>query len=251
MNTNWEKLILKNFDQASPTYKNVAGLQQIYAMKLANHCAQKSIPSGLWVDLGSGTGLLANELERIDPQQSVLRIDGSKKMLMQHPRNKPKKLFNLNSGLPNLIKPPTLIASNFVLHWLDHPEEKLKEWFSVLPNGGWLAITYPVHGSFPEWHEAAKAADVTCTALPLPSKELLLNTIKKEYIQFESVESFTQEAPQVTSLLKQFIEFGAQTTPYASLKVSEWRKLKKSWPISKSTHFKQLTWLIQILLAKK
>ena len=127
----------------------------------------------------------------------------------------------------------------------------LKEWFSVLPHGGWLAITYPVHGSFPEWHNAAIKANVNCTALPLPNHHSLLNVLKKEKILFNKLETYIQEGQGVTSLLKQFVKFGAQTTPHESLKISQWRKLQKSWSIPTRARHPQLTWLIQILLAQK
>ena len=251
MSKNWQNLIVKNFDEASYRYTSVATIQKFYAAKLAKYCSNFSVPSGLWVDLGSGTGLLANALEEIKPNQSVVRVDGAENMLIGHPKAKPTKIFNLNNGLPDLIKPPALIASSFVLHWLNKPEERLKEWFSALAPGGWLAISCPIRGSFPEWHDAATKANVKCTALPLPSQNSLLNGINQENIRFNKIETFTQEAPRVTSLLKQFVQFGAQSTPHKSLTVSQWRELQKSWLISKSTYHPKLTWFIQVLLAQK
>ena len=251
MKQNLQRLVIQNFDDASQKYNSVAILQKIFASKLAQQCSKKPLLPGPWFDLGSGTGLLANELERIFPTQSVIRVDGSENMLKQHPENKTKKIFNLNSGLPKLTEPPTLIASSFVLHWLNKPEERLKEWFDALAPGGWLAIACPVKGSFPEWHNAAKKANVVCTALPLPSPDLLLAKIERQHIRFDRLESFTQEAPRVTSLLKPFVRFGAQASMYESLTISQWRRLQKSWLISNGKSFPRLTWSIQILLAQK
>ncbi len=251
MNSNWQRLIIHNFNEASDRYLNVAELQKKIAINLAEKCSKESISSGLWLDLGSGTGLLANALEKIHSNQSVVRVDASESMLIQHPQDKVTELCDLNTGLPNLSKPPTLIASSFVLHWLKYPEERLKEWFSALAPGGWLAIACPVKGSFPEWHYAAQKAHVPCTALPLPSKELLLKKIKPTNIAFNKLDVVTQESTRVTSLLKQFSKYGAQTTPHKSLTISQWRRLQKSWPKTKPTHCAQLTWLIQVLLAQK
>ena len=58
------KSVLENFDNASYKYNNGASLQKVFAKKLAKQCTKRRVNPGLWVDLGSGTGLLANELEK-------------------------------------------------------------------------------------------------------------------------------------------------------------------------------------------
>ncbi len=251
MRTDWHKLVIKNFDAASYQYNNGAFLQKVFAQKLADQCKKRNLLPGIWIDLGSGTGLLANELEKQTCNQDVIRIDGSENMLRQHHQNKSTILFDLNFGLPKLKKSPTLIASNFALHWLDEPEQKLKEWFSAFAPGGWLAIALPIQGSFLEWHNAARQASVECTAMKFPSKDSLLNMLPQKSIQYQTLESFTQEAPKISSLLKPLVNIGAQTSKSQSLTITEWRRLEKSWITSKPTKLLQLTWLIQILLAQK
>ncbi len=251
MTKHWQKLVIENFDNASIQYNKKACLQRFFAQKLAEQCAKRFIQPGLWVDLGSGTGLLANELEKRYPMQSVVRVDGSKGMLIQHSAKKPTKLFNLNHGLPQLEQPPTLIASSFALHWLNKPEKKLQEWFSALAPGGWLAVVLPVKGSFPEWHNAAKLAKVKCTAMLFPSHNSLLNAVKATNIRYQKLERFTQEAPKVTSLLKPFIEVGAHTSSFPSLRISEWKQLQYYWSLSQKDNVPRLTWLVQILLVQK
>ncbi len=251
MKNDWQRFIIQNFDEASSEYNKGAVLQKFFAHKLVAEFSNREVLPGLWVDLGSGTGLLANELETINPKQTVLRIDASSNMLQKHHLNKSTKLFDLNFGLPYWHHPPTLIASSFALHWLKEPEQRLKEWFSALAPGGWLAIVLPVKGSFPEWYDAARKAKVTCTAMQFPSHKSILNVIKKENIHFQQLESFTQEAQSISSLLKPLVQIGAQASPHNSLKISEWRKLQKSWEPSKQNPVLKLTWLIQVLIAKK
>ena len=251
MKTSWQNHIIKNFDEASSRYNKEATLQMPFAKLLALECSQRTIPTGLWVDLGSGTGFLANELERLHPNQAVTRVDSSLKMLEQHPSESETLLFDLNSGLPQWIDPPTLIASNFVLHWINKPEEKLKEWFNALAPGGWIALAIPVEGSFPEWQKAAKKAGVACTAMPFPSKDSILKVIKNEQIKSQRLERFTQESPRVTSLLKTFVQIGGQSSPKQSLSITQWRKLENAWEICQKTHVYKLTWFIQVLLAQK
>ncbi len=251
MKENLQKLIIQNFDEASYQYNQGAYLQMIFAKKLAEQCRKQLIQPGLWFDLGSGTGLLANELERLHPHQSVIRVDASQNMLRRHRHKKLTQLTDLNLGLPKFDKAPTLIASNFALHWLSRPEQKLKEWFSALAPGGWLAIALPVQGSFPEWHNAAKQAQVGCTAIHFPSQSSLLNAINHESIHFQELEHYREEAKTITSLLKPIVDVGAHTSPAPSLTIGEWRKLQKAWRKSSQDLSLSLTWLIQILLAQK
>ena len=160
MANNWEELVISNFGKSSCQYNNSAFLQKLYANKLVEYCSKQPIKPGLWVDLGSGTGFLADALEETNPHQEVIRVDGSQHMLQKHDSNKQTELFDLSYGLPNFKESPTLIASNFALHWLPKPHETLEEWFNALAPQGWLAIALPVKGSFPEWHEAAKNANL-------------------------------------------------------------------------------------------
>ena len=53
---------------------------------------------GEWIDLGSGPGILADEIEKFFPSQKVARIDFSKKMLLQNKDSSKKILWDLNNG---------------------------------------------------------------------------------------------------------------------------------------------------------
>ncbi|KGG13499.1 MULTISPECIES: methyltransferase domain-containing protein [Prochlorococcus] len=244
--------IIRNFEEASDNYNQSAVIQKIFAHKLAKQCLHQNINPGIWLDLGSGTGLLADILEDLHPSQLVIRVDGAKEMLEQHSPQKQLKLWDLELGLPtNLSRSPNLIASNFALHWLTEPRVKIQQWFSALAPGGWLAIALPVKGCFPEWHAAAKSAKVICTAMNFPSSISLANAIPTENIRFNELERYTQTEVEIASLLKPIIKVGAHTTPKKSLKISHWRRLYNNWPKSTHSNKPQLTWLVQILLAQK
>ena len=250
MNTNWEDSVLINFDNAAHTYNKNAIIQRNVAWELSTLCSKQVIPKGLWLDLGSGTGLLAESLESLHTNQQVLRIDSSQQMIDSHPKNKQKQIWNLNSGLPNLPQPPQLIASSFVLHWLNNPPERVSEWFNALDNDGWLALAIPVKGSFKEWYEASDKAKVPCTAIKLPSANSLVNKIKAKNIRHNQSICITQTARNLQSLFKTMINVGAQSSHQSSLKLSEWKRLRNSWPLTTSKEI-HLTWLIQILLIQK
>ena len=244
-------LILKNFGEAAPHYSQEAQIQKTFAWLLAKVCSKETIPQGIWADLGAGTGLLAEALEALNPNQSVLRVDGSTEMLSQHSPNSKTQLWDLNSGLPTWPREPTLIASNFALHWLTNPRKRIQEWFKALTPGGWLALTVPVEGSFKEWHLASKKTGLPCTAMSLPSHCDLIEALHPESIRHEQLHTFTQKASRVYSLLKPMVKVGAQGNQRVSMNVGEWRKLQRAWPCCKQDKSLTLTWFIQVLLVQR
>ncbi len=251
MTETWQTLIKKNFEEAASNYSVQAKLQKRFAWLLAQECAKQPIPKGIWADLGTGTGFLAEALEACNPNQSVIRIDNSAEMLARHNPKKSSQLWDLNLGLPAWSSRPTLIASSFALHWLQNPQSRLAEWFQALAPGGWLAIAVPIQGSFPEWEKAANRARVHCTALPLPSKKSLLKAVSPAPIKFQTSQRFTQSDQKVHNLLKPIVNTGAHASPYKPLNVGSWRRLQQAWPRSKTDQCLKLTWLIQLLLVQR
>ena len=132
MTKTWSTQVTQNFSEAALKYNESAAIQKSIALKLAQICFEHSIKNGLWVDLGSGTGLLANALENLHKNQYVLRLDNSKQMIDQHSEKSTKQIWDLNYGLPHWSEKPSLLASSFVLHWLENPQEQLREWFNSL-----------------------------------------------------------------------------------------------------------------------
>ena len=61
----WGDRVLSRFGAAAGNYDAAAMLQRAVAWRLAGHCKRIGVPRGLWVDLGSGTGNLADALEPI------------------------------------------------------------------------------------------------------------------------------------------------------------------------------------------
>ena len=251
MQKTWSSQVNKNFNEAALSYNESASIQKSTALKLAKICSHHSIKNGLWVDLGSGTGLLAKSLEDLHPNQYVVRLDNSKKMIDQHSENSVKQLWDLNNGLPKWSKKPNLLSSSFVLHWLDKPHEQLKEWLNSLSLDGWIALAIPIKGSFPEWYEAAEKANLTCTALDLPSYDSLIRVVPKQKILYNKIEVIKQTAKKATSLLKPMIKVGAQSSQKEQLSVSNWRHLLSFWPISNKDKQVSLSWSIQFLLIKR
>ena len=250
MKKDWQNEITKNFSNAAEQYDNHASLQKSIVNELASLCAQHSIPKGIWLDLGSGTGFLAESLEILNPTQKIIRIDSSKEMLNQHASSSITKVWDLNEGLPPLPESPKLIVSSFAIHWLMEPAVRIKEWFESLSPGGLIAVSLPVRGSFPEWLSAAKKANVPITALDLPTEESCLKYLKSTNLKHNQIITYTQKSSDITSLLKSIVNVGANSSKKKSLSVGEWRRLRREWLSAKNEDI-CLTWKIQLLIIQK
>ena len=128
----WSRRVLAAFSASAAQYDAAAGLQRAVAWRLAGLCHRQAIPRGVWMDLGSGTGRLADNLERLHPGQSVLRVDGSAAMLSRHGPTAKTRLLDLNRALPKSTPAATLLCSSFVLHWLEAPRDPA----AVVPTAG-------------------------------------------------------------------------------------------------------------------
>ena len=242
--------VLKRFSEAASAYDGAARLQQARAWRLAKLCQRSAIPKGLWVDLGSGTGRLADALESCHPGQRVLRLDGSEAMLSRQPGAWTLK-HDLSDGLPDWSPAPQLLASSFALHWLPDPARELQRWVTALPNQGWLALAVPIAGSFPQWRHAADQSNQVCSAFTLPQREELVKAIAPGVIDCEECLNFTQRAQRPVDLLKPMTTIGASITDNGRLTAGGWRQLLKAWPRERSSSAFALTWRMLVLMVRR
>jgi len=251
MSNSWGAKVLQRFDGAATQYNQAARLQTAMAWRLAGCCKRLPIPSGRWLDLGSGTGLLADAIEQRNPGRVVERIDGSPSMLARNSRPDHTQLWDLNQPLEGRDDPPTLIASSFCLHWLSDPGTRLQNWFECLAPGGWLIVALPVKGCFPQWHAAAHQAAVPCSALSFPTTQALLASIPKQQVRQQQQLCFSEQASHITALLRPMQTIGAGTSTHSALSVKQWRQLSAHWPERSAEGQVRLTWLIQILVIER
>jgi len=249
--TPWRHQVLQRFDRAAPQYVEHAGLQRAVAWRLAGLCRRRPLPRGRWLDLGAGTGMLADALETLHPGQSVGRLDGSEAMLARQRQRHDTQRWDLQQGLPPWPERPQVLASSFCLHWLDDPCLRLQQWYEALAPAGWLALALPVRGSFRQWHQAARAAGQSCTALPLPTATSLLEAVPARAVRHQSLHRFTTQARSMAALLRPMRRVGAGSTPMQPLGVRAWRQLGRHWPVPESDRRVRLTWMIQILLLQR
>jgi len=123
-NKQWNEKIKNNFNEAAYRYLDYSNIQKFFAEKIVQFIKELNPKNkGEWIDLGSGPGLLADEIEKKFSSQKVSRIDFSKKMLLENKLSSKKILWDLNNDLPPEINNCSLLTSNFCIHWLNNPEK--------------------------------------------------------------------------------------------------------------------------------
>ena len=249
-NKNWSEIIKNNFDNAADNYLDYSNIQRFFAEKIVSYIKKLKTQKGQWIDLGAGTGLLADEIEKEFSTKKVTRIDFSKKMLLQNKSFSEKILWDLNNNLPSSINDCSLITSNFCLHWLNDPETIVKSWFNRLTRGGFLVISYPTKECFPEWKKTCKEIDIEYSGLTFINDEKLSRNFKSNEIFFSKKFVYLENFPDVYKLFRSIINVGAQSSICKRKTVKELKEMQMFWP---KTYNKtvNLSWEINIQIIKK
>lgn len=243
----WSDRVRSRFGRRAAAYEGSARLQRAVAWRLARSLEINApLPKGPMADLGAGSGLLSAALlaHHADlRQQPPLQLDLCPELLA-HNRCGEALVWDLNEGLPPRLRGAALLASSFALHWLEEPAAALAHWCHQLRPGGRLLLAVPTAGSFPQWHAAAAAAAVPCTALPLPSASSLRDAATNAGLDVQHCQLLRFSRPHSGGLraLRQIQRLGAGATPSPPLAAAQLRRLLAHWPEATP-----LTWNVLLL----
>ncbi len=249
-NDEWNKEIRVNFNNAANNYSDYSYIQKHFCFKIVSLIKKLDVNNNKCFELGSGTGFLADEIERQFPYIKVCRIDFSEKMLLKNKKNSSTFLWDLNKGLPGRTRNSSLLVSNFCLHWLLKPHLTLRNWFDKLSIGGYLIVCLPTRNSFPEWRNTCQIKNIEYSGLIFPDAENLISYFKKDEIYFLQKYDYQENYKDVYKLLRNIIRIGAQATQSPRKTIKELRTLQNFWPKNKNNSV-NLTWEIFILILKK
>ena len=94
-NKMWNEKIKNNFNNAAYRYLEYSNIQKFFAEKIVQYIKELNpLKKGEWIDLGSGPGLLADEIEKKYSSKKVSRIDFSKNMLLENKLSR-KKFYGI------------------------------------------------------------------------------------------------------------------------------------------------------------
>ena len=246
----WNATVKNNFNNAAANYLDYSNIQRHFAEKIVYLLKELNVQKGTWIDLGSGTGLLADEIEKEFPNEKVSRIDFSEKMLLQNKPFSKKILWDLNRNLPSSIRNCSLMTSNFCIHWLDNPEKIIRDWFSKLRSGGYLIISYPTEECFPEWKQTCRKIDTEYSGLTFPIPTNIIKSFKSNEIYLSNQYFYVEKFPDIYKLLRSIVNVGAKSTKCKRKKVHELKDMQKFWP-KNDTKSVNLTWKINIQVLRK
>ena len=238
------------FSRQAPNYTHQARLQQGVAWRLAHLCARLPVPNGPRADLGAGSGLVGQALAVQGLAEPLLQLDLCAELLAHNPLAGADRalVWDLNQGLPHALQQAALLTSSFALQWLEDPAAQLQHWCGALCPGGWLALAVPTAASFPQWHRAATAARVPCTALPLPQADVLLAAARSGGLELRHSHRLTFSRTYGSGLgfLQQLKNLGASASRSRRLNPDQLRRLLDSWP-----GHGRVSWEVLLLLGQR
>lgn len=232
--TEFSERVRSRFGRHAADYAGHARLQRGLAWRLAHLCAPLQLAAGPRADLGAGSGLVGQALRAQGRQETLLQLDICPELLARNPLAAidGQLSWDLNQGLPEQLGQPALLTSSFALQWLKNPATQVQHWCEQLRPGGWLGLAVPTSASFPQWHQAAAAAGVPCTALSLPAAEALLAAANRGGLlaHYSRRLRFSRTCSSGLSFLQQLRDLGASASRASRLSAVQLRRLLHHWP---------------------
>jgi len=174
-----KEIIKNNFSRGSINYDALALMQKNVARKLVG--LAKNFISGdkNILDLGSGTGFVAQEILKINEDVKIIETDLSSEMLSKWQR--PKNVSAIVCDIENLLfidEKFDMIFSSFALHWINDFEKSFEKFSNLLARGGIIAFCIPSASSLDEL-----AVDDVFLVNKFPQISAIENLLEKNNLQ--------------------------------------------------------------------
>ncbi len=207
------KCISSAFSKGARTYDQNAWVQRSILKKIAAKLPRKNL-HGLWIDLGSGTGLLETMLIGRQRKVPILCVDLAQEPLkMLAKQNDRPNIWRVQADIDKLPFKPgifSLAVLSSVIQWLPDPAESIARAGALLSKEGRLLFSYFCKGTFTELFALR-----TEKGLPLPMTLLAGNVIRglieKSGLKIIELEMFAQKSyfTSAWEILKNISAIGA------------------------------------------
>lgn len=167
-----KKIIANNFSKAASIYDDNAIIQKIAAQNLTSLIENFLKNDCQILDLGSGTGFMAQNIGKINNKIKIFETDLAFNML--HNSKNHLKIQSDFEKLPFKNNSFNIITSAFALQWLNDFDNSFLEFSKILNKNGILAFSIPTNESLAELKK-----DNFFNFVKLPTIDKLELTIKK------------------------------------------------------------------------
>jgi malonyl-CoA O-methyltransferase len=201
-----KKIIKNNFARGSANYDALAVMQKNAAGKLVGLARNFISDKQNILDLGSGTGFVAQEILKINERPKIIETDLSSEMLAkwQRPANVSALVCDIEN-LPFNDEKFDIIFSSFALHWLNDFEKSFKNFANLLAAGGIIAICLPCASSLDEL-----AVNNIFQINKFPQISAIKNLLEKNNLQkiYQEKEIFVEEFSNIIFAAKYIKKIG-------------------------------------------
>lgn len=180
-------IITNPFDKAASTYDHATPVQAQVAQRLVSRAAPQPMQSPHILDLGCGTGFVAEAAVKRWPMAAVTALDQSAAMLQQAQTKIPGLQTILgDASRIQMDQKFDVIFSSMMLHWLPNPYEALRRWQGWLKPQGRLYVALLTEGTFQEWRDLCLTANIVDGLWPMPRVDfanMLLSNLEQQSIE--------------------------------------------------------------------
>jgi len=233
------QLLEKSFSKSAMQYDRLATVQLQVAQLLGAFINKRAKYSGGPIlELGCGTGNLTEQLVSICKSGKLVITDLSPEMLStcssKFTDTDMELSFSILDAQDSASYPTekfALIASSFVLHWLQDRQTNLHKLLNLLDEGGSFYFACPITGSFRQWKGICDKFGLPCSANELPGYEMLDvgAGYASESLEVDVVQHF-ERALEFFQWLK--MVGGATRIDGGRLSTSDFRRLLRNWDSS-------------------
>jgi malonyl-CoA O-methyltransferase len=208
--------IARTFGRKAATYDGHAEVQGELTALLAARLAASGLSSGRWADLGCGTGMFYDVCKKSGLSGRIIGVDISFEPLVVYRKKRTGFSSTIQADIDRLpFKNATFdgAVTASTLQWITNVPEALKNITAILKNGGLLAFSVFVHGSFRELFSIQQQFGIPAPVLCCESSEFvrMLEEAGFADVDYETVEK-TARAPTAAMVLKSISAIGGTAT---------------------------------------
>jgi malonyl-CoA O-methyltransferase len=208
--------IARSFDLKAAAYDDHAAIQAGLIKQLVGKLADIDQPGSRWIDLGCGTGILAQECRKAGISSRIVNIDHAFNPLCIARERNTAFCVNIQADIDDLPFKKELFDAAIAastIQWLDNTSDTLHKIAALVRPGGWVAFSVFVEGSFRELFSVQRQFGIPTPVQCIETVRFvhLLEDAGFEGVKYDAANR-TAYAPAAAVLLKNISATGGTAT---------------------------------------